>query len=139
MDHIAQVDVRVPLVEESRGDVDRDDKGARFVDIPCHSHETSLKGLVETGSEHAVDHHVAFAEGRWVERMRDFSEIDTVHREELAALLVAVVREVAADVEEEDLNVTVSLLNQHAGHSERIAAVVARTCYDHHALARQKS
>ena len=68
-----------------------------------------------------------------------FGEIDTVHLKQPIALFLAIVREFAGDIEQEDLYPPVALLDQHTGHCQSVAAVVAGAGDYDDALAGQES
>ena len=71
--------------------------------------------------------------------MLHLGEVDSIHGDEFLALLVAVVAELAHDIEKEHLHLAVALLKKHACHGKGISAIVTGAGHHHYALAGQET
>ena len=103
----------------------------RLVDVPRKREEASLQRFVETASEEAVHHHIVLAEIGGLKARLISGEVHAVDSNEFIALLLAVVAQFTGYIEEEYLHPLVALLDEHPGHRQGIASIVARTSNDH--------
>ena len=135
MNHVAMAHVLVPFSEESGREVDRHYVSPGIIDISGEHDETSLQGLAKSGTKEAVDHDIILPEIWRGEIAFHLCEVDSVHSDKLLAFLVAVMAELAEDIEKEHLYLSVALLEKDTGNGKCVAAIVALSCHDHDSLA----
>ena len=126
VDGVAVDDMRIPVAEHARGQVDGHHGGILVVDI-LHEHlESALQLLAEARAEEAVDDQIARIELGHIEGVGDLEEGDLgVLVEQTVALGGTLRRElVASDVEEVDFG-SESAVAEQARRGECVGAVVA--------------
>ena len=136
---IAAAGVHIPFAKQSRRYVYGYGICLALVDIPHQRHEATLERFAQPCPEKTVEHHVALAQIWRSEIACHLGKINLVHTDKAVALLFAVMRQLVVHIKQKHLHPLVTLLYKHSGHCQRIAAVIARTGYDHYALRGQKA